>query len=161
ETLDVQNYPDLRQYPGGPPERPYDAAGWTLPLQMDVKVMAAATPLAADVRAAMKALSPPVDPKLKPSIYESSTASDAATLDSARGRGFDTEGGAAAIVPPEGRVTGAGPALALSAAQNNAFRAINQAWKAGGSVQFNAGRYVIAGLSETAQADLVRSLALI
>ena len=56
EVLDVQNYPDLRQYPGGPPERPYDAAGWTLPLQMGVKVAAASTPLADETRAKMKLL---------------------------------------------------------------------------------------------------------
>src|SRR5581483_10502980 len=34
--LEVQQYPERRLYPGGPAERPYDVAGWTLPMQMGV-----------------------------------------------------------------------------------------------------------------------------
>lgn len=36
--LEVQQYPVRRSAPGTPVERPYDVAGWTLPLQMNVKV---------------------------------------------------------------------------------------------------------------------------
>ena len=56
EVLDVQRYPDLRQYPGGPPERPYDAAGWSLPLQMGVHVIAVTSPLGDNIRGAAKLL---------------------------------------------------------------------------------------------------------
>ena len=67
-------------------------------------------------------------------------------------------------MPPPGRITGTGPGLALDPAQNNTFRALNRAWKAGLDVHVvsapGGARSVIAGLSEKDQNELVSSLAL-
>jgi hypothetical protein len=167
QLLNIQKYPDLRQYPGGPPLRPYDAAGWTLPLQMGVRVVAASTPLSDDVRATMKLLGPLPDPTIKPRPYNTTASDDAAPFDSVPGIGFDASPSAAAILPPAGRLSGSGLALAIDPAQNNAFRAINRAWKQGAQVQFarpiggRGARYIITGLTESQQTEIVSSLALV
>jgi len=166
EVLDRQAYPDLRQYPGGPPERPYDAAGWSLPLQMGVRVVAATSPLTGDARAKMQVIGGPANPKIKPTPYEAALQQDAAPFDSLPGIGFNTDPAAAAILPLPGAVSGSGAVLVLDPAQNNTFKAINRAWKQGATVQANAGasgspiRYTVRGLSATAQDDLVQSLSL-
>ena len=157
QLLEVQEYPDLREFPDGPPDQPYDAAGWTLPFQMGVTVMAAKTPLTAEARAAMRPLG------TTPVTLDPNSTADAAPFDSVPGPGFDTNPVAAAIVPPAGKITGSGPALAIDRSQNNAFRAVNMAWKAGATVRVDpahGGRFVIAGMADAAARRMVESLAL-
>ena len=54
--LEVQEYPNLRAWPEGPPVPPYDIAGHTLPLQMNVRSNAVRTPVSAETRAALHPL---------------------------------------------------------------------------------------------------------
>ena len=165
ELLNVQKYPDLRQYPGGPPVRPYDAAGWTLPLQMGVNVDSIVTPLTDEQRKAIKPLGTLAPPSARATAYNLTASPDAAPFDSVPGAGFDTDPVAAAIVPRAGAVSGSGTALSLDPAQNNTFKALNRAWKAGATVQYAASaaagaRYIVSGLNEAAQAELAKTLAL-
>jgi len=46
DLFEIQHFPKMERYPGGPVEKPYDVAGWTLPLQMGVTVSRVDTPLA-------------------------------------------------------------------------------------------------------------------
>jgi zinc carboxypeptidase len=54
ELFEPQQWPDLRQFPNGPPVRPYDVAGWTLPMQMGVEVMAVSQPVTESQRAGLR-----------------------------------------------------------------------------------------------------------
>jgi len=159
----IQRYPDLREYPEGPPDQPYDVAGWTLPLQMGVRVIEASSPLSADVLDALQ----PVRGEATP--WDADPA-DAAAFDSPGDVGFDSHPVAVAIRPPAGAVSGGGSALLVDPAQNNSFKAINQALAAGARISFvpgvagvdgeagTSGRYAISGLN--GEQRLVSELAL-
>ncbi len=156
QVLEAQTYPDLREYPEGPPEQPYDAAGWTLPFQMDVRVVEATQPLADAERAALRPL------EGDPTAWDADVG-DASPFDAAPGVGFDDNAVATAVRPPAGRITGGGPALRLDPAQNNTFRAINEGWDAGASVRWtpdDGGTYVVAGLADATARRLASELAL-
>jgi hypothetical protein len=164
-VLGVQTYPDLREFPEGPPDQPYDAAGWTLPYQMGVRVNAAASPLTDELRSAMT-------PVVGEAVDWRNVQGIGTSFDSPMGVGFDTDATAVGIIPLPGRTTGSGSNLAVDPAQNNSFRAINQALGEGGSVRFEAGspgaagdpgtsgRYVISGVSRSTANQMVRDLAL-
>src|SRR4029453_15936777 len=105
----------------GPPEQPYDAAGWTLPMTMGVRVVTAARPLSDEDRAKFKMLAPDSPLDARPTPYNASTR-DAAPFDSVPGAGFDTNPMAAAIVPPKGTLTGTGAHLSINPQETNGSR---------------------------------------
>jgi len=153
QVMGVQSYPDLREYPEGPPEQPYDAAGWTLPYQMDVRVITATQPLGGDIRAAMEALETEAVPW-------DAEVDDPSPFDRVDGVGFDSNPVAAAIRPLAGRLTGSGSALILDPAQNNTFRALNAAWDGGATVRYAGGRFAISGLGGGIRDRMVADYAL-
>lgn len=151
QLLDVQEYPDLREYPEGPPEQPYDAAGWTLPLQMEVDVVEASIPLTEEVKSSLKLL------KGEPQDWKTFTG-EANTADNVPGIGFDTEALAVDILAPKGRLSGSGNILEIDPKELNAFRLLNKALKEGASVRSRNGKYLISGLSRSLGAKWVEEL---
>ena len=58
DLLEKQEYPNLQMYPGGPPKTPYDLAGWTLPMQMGVRVDTLHQPFQADTEPVTSPVAP-------------------------------------------------------------------------------------------------------
>jgi hypothetical protein len=146
----VQEYPDLRQYPEGPPDQPYDVSGWTLPYQFGVRVIEGRSPLEPEVTAALRDLEAEPVPWSEPG--------DASLFDSPPDAGFDSHPVARAIVPPAGRIQGGGNSLILDAAENNTYKALNQAWRMGGRVAFSPGQGASEGVAGTSGSWLVRGI---
>ena len=118
----VQEVFEVQHYPENADDNPYDAAGWTLPFQMGVNVVEAATPLSADFKAAMK----PVPPG---KAVDWHTAPDAP---------LTTNANAAGILPRAGGFSGAGDQFLLDPAQANSFKLIARALDAGGKLAFQS-----------------------
>ena len=127
-----RSIPDVRASPGGPLDQPYDAAGWTLPLQMGVTVTPCATPLADDVRredeaarcAARSEGRSPTPYNLRrerPTPAPFDSVPGIGLRRESRGRGHRAAG--RTITRHAARRSPSNPA------ENNAFRAINRAWQ--------------------------------
>jgi hypothetical protein len=141
ELLEPQKYPDMGD------DLPYDAAGWTLPFQMNVNAVEARSPLSTDFRAAMR----PVE-----GVPQAWGADDQFP--------FTTNAMAAGIVQPASTITGRGSSLALDPAHNNTFRLINQAISGGATVRYapatgtRGARYLLAGSNAQRLDSLAKSL---
>src|SRR6202167_2250121 len=60
-VLEIQHYPDLREYPGGPPQRPYDVTAQTLPLLFGVQAAAIDHPFTTSTKPVVRAAAPAGD----------------------------------------------------------------------------------------------------
>ena len=65
DLLEKQTYPDLRTYPEGPPERPYDVSGWTLPLLAGVKTVQVVDPFDVAAEKLERTKRPPARPVVR------------------------------------------------------------------------------------------------
>jgi len=136
EVLEVQKYPEMGD------DLPYDAAGWTLPFQMNVKVAEAKTPLPAEFRAAMKPVKGTPEPWGKSADYP-----------------LTTNAVAAGIVAAGGTITGSGEHVLLDPKENNSYRFVTKALVEGATVRYVPGngghgteRWAVSGLAN-ARAD--------
>ncbi|HKW87795.1 MAG TPA: M14 metallopeptidase family protein [Candidatus Acidoferrales bacterium] len=130
ELFEPQKYPDLRE--NGTPIRPYDVAGWTLPMQMGVDADAVMQPVTKEQLATLKPL---------------------------------TE-----FAAPAGSVEGAGSIFLVSHKTNNSFKAINDAFAAGGQVSFASaaaaggvepGTIVVSGVSRERMNEIAKNNSLV
>ena len=129
ELFEPQKYPEIKD------DTPYDAAGWTLPYQMNVDVVEGRVALSPELRAALV----PVTGK----AVDWHTRADAP---------FTTNVEAAGIVPLPGAISGAGNAIVLDPAQNNVFRFVNRALAEGATLRYGpatptrSGRWLVDGI---------------
>jgi hypothetical protein len=141
ELLEAQKYPEIKD------DTPYDAAGWTLPYQMNVDVVEARVPLTPELRTALQ----PVQGK----TVDWHSAPDAP---------FTTNAEAAGITPLPGQLSGTGNVILLDPAQNNSFRFINRALTEGATLRFvpptggHGNRWAITGLDSAKSESFARDL---
>ncbi len=154
QIFDRQSYPDLREYPEGPPEQPYDAAGWTMPLQFGAKVITAVSPISDELRNAIQMVEGTT------TNWKDVDNADVYPADFAPGLGFNSNTTAAGIVAPAGRISGSGSSLMVDPKENNSFRLVNQALQSGGSVKFDNGKYIISGVGKNVLDKGVKDFAL-
>ncbi len=70
DMLELKPYPEMREYPGGPPQPPYDNAAWTLQLLMGVEVVEVRQPFEAELSLLQSAPRPPAEADGSPALLD-------------------------------------------------------------------------------------------